>query len=260
MEPCNTHHLLEALNLLYECRSAKTLPDTVQQVLTATIPCDLTGWYDATQEHTVRSYDHRMRPLTTPFDEFDRYLQSFFRLHPFTRYMMNGGKDTVLRLSDFSPSEDFLRNPLFMALNTPHHQYVIGARLNRPEDGFIALVCSRVNRDFDAQEMLLLDTVMKHIQRHATVLGLLPTDGTESSVPEQSTCRKKLTEAFGLTSREEEIAYWVSMGKTNSDIAVILGISPHTVRTHLQNIFVKISIETRAALAHTVWTLCDRTL
>ena len=39
----------------------------------------------------------------------------------------------------------------------------------------------------------------------------------------------------------------VAAGKTNREIADALTISPHTVRRHLQNIFMKLDLSSRAA-------------
>jgi DNA-binding CsgD family transcriptional regulator len=40
---------------------------------------------------------------------------------------------------------------------------------------------------------------------------------------------------------------WLSQGKTNSDIATILGITESTVKKHVQEIFEKLGVETRGA-------------
>jgi DNA-binding CsgD family transcriptional regulator len=49
-----------------------------------------------------------------------------------------------------------------------------------------------------------------------------------------------------LTAREREILTWVGRGKTNPEIAGILWISPGTVRKHLENIYAKLEVSTRA--------------
>jgi DNA-binding NarL/FixJ family response regulator len=41
----------------------------------------------------------------------------------------------------------------------------------------------------------------------------------------------------------------VSLGKTNSEIATILGMSARTVSKHLEHIFEKLGVETRTAAA-----------
>ena len=50
-----------------------------------------------------------------------------------------------------------------------------------------------------------------------------------------------------LTIREREVMQWLSGGKTDRDIAEILGISPRTVHKHLQRIYEKLGVETRTA-------------
>jgi len=51
----------------------------------------------------------------------------------------------------------------------------------------------------------------------------------------------------GLTPREAEVLRLVAAGKTNRDIAVELVISEHTVARHLQNMFAKLGVSSRAA-------------
>lgn len=51
----------------------------------------------------------------------------------------------------------------------------------------------------------------------------------------------------GLTRREAEVLLWVSYGKTNKTVSEILGISPRTVNKHLEQVFRKLGVETRAA-------------
>ena len=54
---------------------------------------------------------------------------------------------------------------------------------------------------------------------------------------------------FGLTTREREVLSWLSKGKTNRDIAQILGLSPRTVDKHLEQIYAKLGVENRTAAA-----------
>ena len=54
---------------------------------------------------------------------------------------------------------------------------------------------------------------------------------------------------LGLTMREGEVLAWLSKGKTNRDIAQILGLSPRTVDKHLEQIYAKLGVENRTAAA-----------
>jgi ATP/maltotriose-dependent transcriptional regulator MalT len=54
-------------------------------------------------------------------------------------------------------------------------------------------------------------------------------------------------DAHGLTARELEVLRLVASGKSNREIAAALVISEHTVARHLQNIFAKLDVSSRAA-------------
>ena len=53
----------------------------------------------------------------------------------------------------------------------------------------------------------------------------------------------------GLTAREQEVCELVRRGCSNREVAVDLGISPGTVKIHLQHIFAKAGVRDRSALA-----------
>lgn len=54
--------------------------------------------------------------------------------------------------------------------------------------------------------------------------------------------------AMLLSSRERHIVTWVARGYSNKAIAALLGISPHTVKQHLDNIYAKCHVHNRAAV------------
>jgi DNA-binding NarL/FixJ family response regulator len=54
---------------------------------------------------------------------------------------------------------------------------------------------------------------------------------------------------LGLTPRAAEALLWLAQGKTNADIATILGITESTVKKHVQEVFEKLGVETRGAAA-----------
>jgi DNA-binding CsgD family transcriptional regulator len=56
-------------------------------------------------------------------------------------------------------------------------------------------------------------------------------------------------ESLGLTRREAQVLAWVAQGKTNAEIADILGTRPRTVHKHLDHIFAKLGVENRTAAA-----------
>jgi len=72
-----------------------------------------------------------------------------------------------------------------------------------------------------------------HVIAHACFLR---DDELESALPHKSST---------LTPRERECLHWVAHGKTDAEIALILSLSPRTVRFHVENAKTKLRVKTR---------------
>jgi DNA-binding NarL/FixJ family response regulator len=59
----------------------------------------------------------------------------------------------------------------------------------------------------------------------------------------------KLKSKLNITSRESEVLFWLSNGKTNKEIAQILNIGSRTVNKHLEQVFAKLGVENRTTAA-----------
>lgn len=66
---------------------------------------------------------------------------------------------------------------------------------------------------------------------------------------DQSEEQNMLRLHFGLTNRESDVLLWIARGKTNRDIGAILDLSARTVNKHLEQIYIKLGVENRAAAA-----------
>jgi len=80
-------------------------------------------------------------------------------------------------------------------------------------------------------------------QAHANEIESAKSNGGFN--PDFSSTKPLLT--LGLTEREAEVLLWVAQGKSNCDVAVILGMAEKTVKKHMGNIFDKLGIEGRNA-------------
>jgi DNA-binding CsgD family transcriptional regulator len=58
-----------------------------------------------------------------------------------------------------------------------------------------------------------------------------------------------------LTAREREIVAMVAEGKTNAQVAADLWVSPATVKKHLENVYQKLGVGSRAAAVGMVRTI-----
>lgn len=54
-------------------------------------------------------------------------------------------------------------------------------------------------------------------------------------------------ESLGLTPRQAQTLYWLTHGKTNPEIAVILKVSPRTVAKFVETLFVRLDVNNRLA-------------
>ena len=63
----------------------------------------------------------------------------------------------------------------------------------------------------------------------------------------QTSLRPNALLSLGLTPREAEVLFWLSEGKTNAEIGVILNSARRTVEKHVEHILEKLGVENRAA-------------
>lgn len=84
-----------------------------------------------------------------------------------------------------------------------------------------------------------LQALVLHLGAHGPSLVVLQ----ESA----STC--SVGKGLRLTSRESEILGWIAEGKSNREIAALLGISPRTVEKHSESLFAKLGVESRLGAA-----------
>lgn len=94
--------------------------------------------------------------------------------------------------------------------------------------------------DFDFNQ----ETLRARLLGQRAEAQLLLLEKLRSRVPAEASLA-----SYRLTQREIEVLMWVARGKTNKDIADILGMSPRTVNKHLEHIYIKLGVETRTAAA-----------
>jgi DNA-binding CsgD family transcriptional regulator len=103
-------------------------------------------------------------------------------------------------------------------------------RLTTPEDRF------------DPDIMVLLQSIS--VIYASSTMSL---NGNVTNAPALAKCESLLKD------REVECLHWSARGKTNAEIGAIIGISRHTVNTHIENAKKKLGVATRmqaAAIAH----------
>lgn len=71
----------------------------------------------------------------------------------------------------------------------------------------------------------------------------------EGQAPDDQDAIHVLSMHLKLTPRQAEVLHWIAEGKTNDEIATILGCSINTVKMHLKDIFQRLGVHTRTAAA-----------
>ncbi len=68
----------------------------------------------------------------------------------------------------------------------------------------------------------------------------------------------KPLETLGLSPRVAEVLLWIAQGKSNSEIASILGISEFTVKRHVADLFANLGVDNRNAAAMRALEILNR--
>lgn len=119
----------------------------------------------------------------------------------------------------------------------------IGRKLTRELPAAIAGHVARLRRLGETAELPPLrrgNAVLRmKFARHLQSKGfLMIIEETAAPAPEAT-----------LTDREREVLEWLGQGKANSEIGIILGISTHTVKRHVERVLAKLGAENRYAAA-----------
>jgi DNA-binding response OmpR family regulator len=121
--------------------------------------------------------------------------------------------------------------------------------------GFEAGAIDYVTKPIECREVLA--RIAAHLRTARTLQSVSAHKPGTLNFEDASTHRQ-LSARFLLTEREIDVLRWLTCGKTNKDIADILGLSPRTVNKHLEHIYIKLGVETRTAAASVARAALDR--
>ena len=109
-------------------------------------------------------------------------------------------------------------------------------------------------RSRSAADSPVPDLIVGSDHRSLTIQTVANGEGSEYRLLLRETVRQldaRPLQSLGLTNREAEVLLWLSQGKSNSEIAIILTTKVRTIAKHLERVFAKLMVENRTAAAHT---------
>jgi DNA-binding CsgD family transcriptional regulator len=161
--------------------------------------------------------------------------------HPLVNHYRATGSGEPVMISDFLTQQRFHRLGLYAEFfrGIPvEHQVAIS--LPGPDQEVIGVAMSRASHDFCDEDRALLSVL-----RGPLIAALLRARRRRQAgqVHTATAC----SGLGGLTEREIQILRLVADGRTNASIAHALEVSPRTVAKHLEHIYRKFSVSSRAA-------------
>jgi DNA-binding CsgD family transcriptional regulator len=212
-----------------------SLPRLVASELTTLSMCDLdTG-------HRTVVGDQPGAIPKREIEAFDRH----FHAHPLVRDHGRNPGAVTRRISDLMGTADFRRTPLFDEYYRPIRiDHVMAMPIHVQRNVVVAFVFNRSGRDFSDRDRSCLESIRPHLGNLFRLSGAIEGPRAAWGVPP---AQSPAPIDACLTAREREVLHWLGGGKTDRDIAAILGISPRTVHKHLQRIYEKLGVETRTA-------------
>jgi DNA-binding CsgD family transcriptional regulator len=218
-------------------RGVARLPRLVGSDLTTLVVCDL----DRGHRTVVPSELVSRREI----EVFDRH----FYEHPLVRAHGRNPAAVTKRVDDCQAPAEFRRSPLYNDYYRPIRiEHVMALPIHVDRRFLVSFVFNRSGSAFADRDRDLAEVMRPHLANlYRLGVAIEKTRALPADAPFDRTGAPVDRAAAPLTPREREVLDWVAAGKTNRDVAAILGASPRTVEKHLERIYEKLGVETRTA-------------
>ena len=182
-----------------------------------------------------------LRPCIENFEPMRQVFFKYAHEHPSLTHLIQTGDTRAVKTSDFVSQPEFRRRGIYREFYRKlrvRYQLTFGFKTHTGALGFVAV--SRWDRDFTEQERAVLTLFRPHfVQAYHRAATRLHTNGSATN--------GNGAHDANLSAREREVLHWLADGKTNAEIARILGVSLATVKTHVGRVLDKLQVETRTA-------------
>jgi DNA-binding CsgD family transcriptional regulator len=163
-------------------------------------------------------------------------------------YRARTGDLSTVRMSDLIGRVRWHEQPLYREYFGPGQiEYVADLGLGAGRDWYrsVVLLRERDESDFSERDRAVLEALRPHLLAREARASLRR---AMASAPDFISRRPGDTDRQ-FTAREREIVAMVAEGKTNAEIAAELWVTPATVKKHLENVYLKLGVGSRAAAA-----------
>lgn len=170
---------------------------------------------------------------------------AFAHEHPLIEHCRETGDEQPTKISDFLSRQRFHRLGLYAEVfRDLRVEYQMAFSLPSPRGQVIGIAFNRAGSDFSEDDRALLSVLR------------CPLSAALERARERQCAREHLAAASlsvlgGLTDREIHVLRLAALGRTNTAIAHALDVSPRTVAKHLQHIYRKLNVTSRASAVFT---------
>ncbi|MBL9113381.1 MAG: helix-turn-helix transcriptional regulator [Verrucomicrobiaceae bacterium] len=158
--------------------------------------------------------------------------------HPLIKHASANLGPEPLRMSDFVSQRELQKLSIYDFNSKIHEGWCDQMALRTRVAGGTMNITLNRDRVFTDEEFFLFDLLMPHIRRVINRCALyIRLPGNDQ-----------------LTPREREVLYWMTKGKRDEEIAVIISSAPRTVSKQVQTILAKLGVENRTSAVAMVLT------
>jgi DNA-binding CsgD family transcriptional regulator len=216
--------------------------EIILPALAELVGCDVVAYNEINPAQGRAFYTDYPSGWLTP--ELTTVFNAHVHEHPLVNHIVDTGDGGPLKMSDFLGRQGFHRLGLYSEFFRPigiEHQ--MGFSLPSPPGQLVAYAVNRGQGDFTEEDRALLAVVMDPINRavHRARRRQKAQVALEATAPPAGA---------DLTDREFAVLELAAQGRTNSSIARALGVSPRTIAKHLEHVYRKLGVTSRAAAVY----------
>jgi len=237
----------KALLELYEFANLDTVPHRILAAVKELIPGEIVAVTEVDYRSGAIKGCADPQDYPTGFDSNDEsyvVLRQYFHEHPVVTDFHNVG--TARRISDYFSASEFHEKALYCEFYRKMRVEDQVVLMMPTDPGCAAGVAvSRAERSFRAIHVQRLDRLGPHIIQAYRNAKRISRIEQWNATPAQSVA--VAIEKLGLSRRQGEVLEVIASGYSNAEAAVLLGVSPLTIKKHLENIYITLEVGSRSA-------------